>query len=157
MTITPEGLRKDDLLLDNAATCSQHPALEDLMVRECITLNIINPLRTALAAALEELARLKAPVEVAGIVARIDDELPSFDHTLAPMGVASLLRDCRAALESLAAKVKALEEEIAKLKGHAEAMAIDIRAMQKLLYGPDETVMPFSLSSYLRYYPKEES
>lgn len=61
------------------------------------------------------------------------------------------------ALLSQKARIKELEGEITKLKGHAEAMAIDIRAMQKLLYGPDETVMPFSLSSYLRYYPKEES
>jgi len=52
----------NDLLLDNAAVCSQHPALEDSTVRECITLNVISPLRRELAILREQLAERDAEI-----------------------------------------------------------------------------------------------
>lgn len=52
----------NDLLLDNAAVCSQHPALEDSTVRECITLNVISPLRRELAALRAQLAERDAEI-----------------------------------------------------------------------------------------------
>ena len=58
-------------------------------------------------------------------------------------------------IEDLERALAERDAEIAALRGHAEAMAVDVEAMQKLLYGRDETVMPHSLSEYRRDYPKE--
>lgn len=43
-------LEVNERMIDNAATCSQHRALLEDTVRECITLNIIVPLRDKIAA-----------------------------------------------------------------------------------------------------------
>lgn len=101
MTYTPEQLREselqNELLLDNAATCSQHPALEEPTVRECIVLNIVNPLRVAYAWAADEMDAYKDAAE-------------------------KRMNERDAALEELAALRAQLAErdaEIARLKAHA--------------------------------------
>ena len=106
MTYTAEQLRQtglqNELLLDNAATCSQHPALEDRAVRECIVLNIINPLRAASAG---ESARLKAAWDA------------SHNQAMKNGAACNEWRD----------RANRAEAELAKLRQHAEAMADELR------------------------------
>ena len=50
----------NDRLLDNAGACSQHmPLLKNESLRECIVLNIIDPLKTEIKQLQGELERYK--------------------------------------------------------------------------------------------------
>jgi len=162
MTYTPEQLRENELqnelLLDNAATCSQHPALEEPTVRECIVLNIVNPLRVAYAwaademdaykdaaekrmnerdAALEELAALRE--QLAGRTEQLEVSIQN--NALIKNG---LLKRAERAEAQLAER----DAEIAALKGHAEAMC---RILQMGDGGFDRP----ETAAYRAAYPKE--
>ena len=64
MTQTPRKL-SDDHLLDNAACCSQDKNMLEGPLRECVQLNVINPLRKELAAMTERAERYREALEKA--------------------------------------------------------------------------------------------
>ena len=159
MTITPEGLHTVRLCsgieVVNGITGETGPTFS-----EYVLLSDYQELQRAHAAALEELARLKAPVEVAGIAARVKlrrgtDQMRKLrgerlqDDPWPWLHEGELL----AALESLAVQNGLLIDEVAALKGHAEAMAEYFGERSYGGDGPDLLNDP--VIAYRAAYPKD--